>query len=316
MAFIEKENKNLKHYRQKRIFTASARAAMHFILQSRMHSDPRGILLPSYIGLSKIEGSGVFDPVRTSAMPYDFYHLDQYLRPDMEALEEQLRSDNFQLVFLIHYFGVPQVSVEQFVTLCHRYGVHVIEDCAHTLLGGLEGRRLGTYGDYAIFSIHKSTSCLDGGFLLDHTGSLDSAKMPAHLRIAPATLTEFANTDIESASRQRLLNYHTVTEWLKSLPQLKPLFEKIPTGSVPLNYPIIVSQGKRKLLYHKLIESAIFPTALYHTLIEQITPQRFASSHFVSANILNLPTHADIQQDDLERYEQVLRKVTNEVFSI
>ena len=62
MAFIEKENKNLLNYLHKRIFTASARAAMLFILQSRMYSDPRGILLPSYIGLSKIEGSGVFDP--------------------------------------------------------------------------------------------------------------------------------------------------------------------------------------------------------------------------------------------------------------
>ena len=314
MAFIEKESKILQRHRGRRVFTASARAAMTFILLARKRADPRGILLPSYIGISKIEGSGVFDPIRACAIDYAFYRLDQRLRPDLSALEEQLRSGAFQLIFLIHYFGLPQVEVEQFVAMCRRYDVQVIEDCAHTLLGGLQGRRLGTYGDYSIFSIHKSTSTMDGGFLLDHTGKLDSATLPKQLRISPATLAEFADTDIDASSRQRLRNYQVVAGWLSSMPQLEPIFERVPVGAVPLNCPVIVGQGKREQLYFNLIKRGILPTALYHTLIPEIAPERFPQSHFVSANILNLPTHADIGEADLAVYEQALREATSEVF--
>lgn len=315
MAFIEKESKDLRPYRGRRIFTASARAAMTFILQARKRADARGILLPSYIGLSKIEGSGVFDPIRASAIDHAFYQVDQRLRPDLGALEEQLRNGAFQLVFLIHYFGLPQVDVEQFVALCRRFDVRVIEDCAHTLLGGLEGRRLGSYGDYAIFSIHKSTATVDGGFFLDHTGELDVDALPGPFRIAPATLAEFADTDLEASSRRRLRNYQAVAGWLRSIPQLEPMFDSVPAGAVPLNCPVIVAQGKREELYFKLIEREVLPTALYHTLIPEITPEQFPQSHFVSANILNLPTHADIGEADLARYEQALREAASEVFS-
>jgi dTDP-4-amino-4,6-dideoxygalactose transaminase len=315
MAFIEKENKDLRSYRSGRIFTASARAAMTFILQAHKRMDPRGILLPAYIGLSKIEGSGVFDPIRTSAIDYAFYPVDERLRPDLDALESQLRSDAFQLVFLIHYFGVPQVDVEQFVALCHRYRVKVIEDCAHTLLGGLEGRRLGSYGDYAIFSIHKSTATPDGGFFLDHGGVLDVTSLPPAMRIAPATLAEFSDTDLEASARRRLSNYEAVQQWVASLPQLTPMFDRIPAGAVPLNFPVIVSQGKREQLYFNLIGREILPTALYHTLIPEISAQQFPHSHFVCTNILNLPTHADINQTRLAAYEETLRGAIHEVFS-
>jgi dTDP-4-amino-4,6-dideoxygalactose transaminase len=315
MAFIDKENKDLRSYRSGRTFTASARAAMTFILQAHKRMDPRGILLPAYIGLSKIEGSGVFDPIRTSAIDYAFYPVDECLRPDLNALEAQLRSGLFQLVFLIHYFGVPQVDVKQFVALCHRYGVKVIEDCAHTLLGGIEGRRLGSYGDYAIFSIHKSTATPDGGFFLDHGRVLDAANLPPAMSIAPATLAEFADTDLEASASHRLRNYETVNQWVSSLPQLTPMFERIPPGAVPLNFPVIVSQGKREQLYFNLIGREILPTALYHTLIAEISAQQFPHSHFVCTNILNLPTHADINQSHLATYEEALREAVHEVFS-
>jgi len=314
MAFIEKENKSLEPYRSRRILTASARAAMTFILQARSSVDARGILLPSYIGISKIEGSGVFDPIRASNIAFDFYPLDQRLRPDLVALENQLKSGNFQLVLLIHFFGLPQVNVEYFAALCKRYNVKLIEDCAHTLLGGLSGRRLGSYGDYAIFSIHKSTGTVDGGFFLDHTCKLDCESLPEEFCISQRTLADFANTDLKASSRRRLQNYRAVAGWVNSIPQLVPIFDKLPIGAVPLNFPVIVEQGKREQLYFKLIDRDILPTALYHTLIPEINSECFPHSHFVSANILNLPTHSDISDSDLVRYENTLIEVTREVF--
>ena len=163
---IDKEAKSLNSLLGSKKWTSSARSAMLHILQESKLADSRGILLPSYIGLSAIEGSGVFDPVRTSGIPYEFYNLDRGLKPDLISLKKQLKSGKFQLVFLIHYFGCPQVDVEAFCNLCHKYDVQVIEDCAHTITGGMGGRRLGTFGNYAIFSIHKSTTSYSGGFFL------------------------------------------------------------------------------------------------------------------------------------------------------
>jgi dTDP-4-amino-4,6-dideoxygalactose transaminase len=315
MAFIEKEAKKLSAYTVPRCYTASARAAMTHILAAKKRRDSRGILLPAYIGLSKIEGSGVFDPIRATGMAHDFYRLDPRLRPDLAALETQLASGRYQLLFLIHYFGVPQVDTEAFVALCHRYGVQVIEDCAHTLLGGLGGRRLGTYGDYAIFSLHKSIGSHDGGFFLDHCADLGMLPLdPAH-RISAETLATLANTDLRAASEQRLRNYQEVASWVRDLPGVELMFDDIPEYAVALNCPIIVSEGRREALYFALIEADILPTALYHTLIASISPTRFPDSVFVSNNILNLPTHPDIGDDDHARYEAALKAAIQKVMS-
>lgn len=315
MAFIEKEAKNLRPYMAARHYTASARAAMIHILAAKKRRDPRGILLPAYIGLSKIEGSGVFDPIRTTGIAHAFYRLDTRLRPDLDALEAQLQTGLYQLVFLIHYFGVPQVDVERFVELCHRYGAQVIEDCAHTLLGGLGGQRLGTYGDYAIFSVHKSIATEDGGFFLDNRGDLADVPLDAAMRISAQTLATLASTDVPAASEQRLRNYERVAGWVRELPGVELMFERIPEHAVPLNCPVIVLDGKREAFYFTLIEAGILPTALYHTLIPEIGLTQFADSAYVSSHILNLPTHPDIGPDDFARYEAVLNAAIHEVVS-
>lgn len=314
MAFIEKESKRLRQFHKPRVFTASARAAMTHILRTRLALDPRGILLPAYIGLSKIEGSGVFDPIRATGIPYAFYRVNERLEPNMEMLESLLRSGRFQLAFLIHYFGCAQIEPARFIRLCHAYDVQVVEDCAHTLTGGLGSTKLGDEGDYAIFSIHKSTATVDGGFFLDHAKGVVDFPLAAGEEISRETLAMYANTDVLAASRRRLSNYRAVTERLAGLSGLTPFFATIPDGAVPLNLPVLVADGKREALYFKLQEKGVLATALYHTLIPEISEESFPSSHFVSRNILNLPTHPDICDSDLGRYCDVLESCVRETF--
>ena len=310
---IDKEAKSDNHLLGSRQWTSSARTAMLHILQATKASDPRGILLPSYIGLSPIEGSGVFDPIRASGMPYEFYNMDRELKPNLTSLIDQLKSGKFQLVFLIHYFGCPQVDVEAFCDLCHDYGVRVIEDCAHALTGGLSDRPLGTFGDYAIFSIHKSTTSNAGGFFYDHNNLLCCAKISQEKEIDIQSLGIFANTDLHGLALSRLKNYKKVASWVNSASGVRLFFGDIGCGDVPLNCPIIVERGLREALYFKLIEKGVIPTALYHTLIPEIDSNRFPDPHFVAKNILNLPTHQCLNSSDMERYEDVLKEAICEV---
>lgn len=312
MAFIEKESKDLKPFFLQRKYTASARAAMTHILQVKKKESSKGILLPAYIGLSKVEGSGVFDPILKTGINYEFYNLNNRLSIDFNSVENQLKTEKFQLFFLIHYFGCPQYDTEALVKLCHSYNVRVIEDCAHTLLGGLNGSLLGTFGDYSIFSIHKSTSTMDGGFYFDRCGDLPDLPRESNLHISRISLETFANTDILAASSQRVKNYQHVSTWVRECEGVELFFDSIPENAVPLNCPVVVADGKRSALYAKLVASDILPTALYHTLIPEITEEKFPLSHVVANSIINLPTHPDITTSDYPRYKFILKKAIEE----
>jgi len=311
--FIEKEAKQLPADAFPRVYTRSARAALRHILRARLIHDPRGILLPAYVGLSPKEGSGVLDPVKEAGASFDFYEVSERLVPDLEDLERKLATGRFQLALLIHYFGCPQIDAGDFVRRCRRHHVQVVEDCAHTLLGGLGGERLGAKGAFAIFSIHKSTWLPEGGFFYDHHDQLSRTSLADREALDRPSLEAFSRLDLVSAAQRRRRLYDLVASWVLELPGLELFFPKVPANAVPLNCPVIVANGKREPLYFQLIERGIQPTALYHTLIPELGADRYPKAHQIARNILNLPTHPDILDAHLDAYRGALRASVQEV---
>lgn len=310
---IEKEAKQFNHFYYPRIYTKSARAAFYFILQKLADLNYPGILLPSYIGLSKVEGSGVFDPVLAAKSDFDFYKLDSRLRPDMASLESKLKLGKHKVVFLIHYFGIPQTDISAFVNLCRKYKCLVIEDCAHSILGGRKDKPLGQTGDFSIFSIHKLTPTEDGGFFYDNSQLLKNYSVPKNLDIPEETLKKFASYDIHQANEKRFENYYLMRDLLKKYEEFEIMYPEIDSNIVPLNCPVLVRNSKREKVYFKLIERKILTTALYHTLIPQISAQEFADSHFVAKNIINFPTHQDVEPRDLIKVDEALNEILIEL---
>ncbi len=97
-----------------------------------------------------------------------FYPVTPTLDVDLASIERLLAS-GAEALLVIHYFGFPQ-PIEEISRLAGRFGVKLIEDCAHALLGEREGRPLGTSGDAAIFSLRKFLPIPDGGALVLKTG--------------------------------------------------------------------------------------------------------------------------------------------------
>ncbi len=93
-----------------------------------------------------------------------FYRVTPTLEADLEAVE-QLLKQGADALLVIHYFGFTQ-PVEELSRLARRFGVKLIEDCAHALLGESGGRPLGTTGDAAIYSLRKFLPIPDGGALI------------------------------------------------------------------------------------------------------------------------------------------------------
>jgi Mor family transcriptional regulator len=263
---IEKEAKKKSIILLQRNFTNSAREGLLYILRDNYLAQPKkGILLPAYIGLSKIEGSGIFDPVRDTKIKYSFYKLNKKLEPNLKDIKEKLGTGKFSLILLVHYFGCCQTQLSKFIKLCKSYNVKIIEDCAHTLLSGTKiNSQLGKIGDYSIFSIHKTLHTQTGGFYYDLKKDLKKRRTKINKRV----FSEFALTDINEILRIRYNNFKFVYNLIKKKKNVKNFFHHVPKNCVPLNCPIIVKEGFREKLYFSLIKNNIFPTALYHTLIK------------------------------------------------
>lgn len=80
---------------------------------------------------------------------------------------EALITTQTKLIVVVHYAGVA-CDMDEIMAIARRYGVVVVEDNAHGLLGKYKGQYLGSFGALATLSFHetKNISCGEGGALL------------------------------------------------------------------------------------------------------------------------------------------------------
>jgi dTDP-4-amino-4,6-dideoxygalactose transaminase len=77
----------------------------------------------------------------------------QTLAPDMKSLEENC-SQNTLAVLVQHLFGIP-VRMDYIKAFSSRAGIWLIEDAAQGLGGSIDGKPLGTTGDFGLFSFGR-----------------------------------------------------------------------------------------------------------------------------------------------------------------
>ncbi len=137
-------------------FFRNARSALAQVFtQCGLHNNH--ILVPGYICKSVIE------PIIWSGSTPVFYNLNDDLSVDETDFEAKLVDADAAIV--THFFGIPQ-HIDRLAELCRRQQVILIEDCAHALMGALNGAPLGSLGDYSIASTIKFCPGIDGGILI------------------------------------------------------------------------------------------------------------------------------------------------------
>jgi dTDP-4-amino-4,6-dideoxygalactose transaminase len=69
-------------------------------------------------------------------------------------------------VIMTHMFGYP-AKIKELSQICKKYSIPLIEDASHAHGAEVDGKKLGTYGDISVFSLHqrKTLSVGDGGIL-------------------------------------------------------------------------------------------------------------------------------------------------------
>jgi perosamine synthetase len=98
----------------------------------------------------------------------------------LEDLKKKLTL-SVKAVMVYHIAGYP-ANMAQIAEMCRDRGIPLIEDCNNAIGATLDGRSVGAYGDYAVFSLYpnRQINGIDGGLLA--TPDSSTAKRAARLR--------------------------------------------------------------------------------------------------------------------------------------
>lgn len=137
---------------------ASGRAAIFSMAQAISNGQKRTAYLPVFHCGVEVEA------FLRAGFRVKFYRVQGNLQVNL-ADASNLDFVPGDLFFVIHYFGFPQ-PIDEIATFCSERKLSLVEDCAHGLYSKNGERLLGSYGDWAIFSMRKSLALPNGGGLL------------------------------------------------------------------------------------------------------------------------------------------------------
>lgn len=298
---IEKTAKLLLNYRRSCAYFDSAREGFSYLL-AKYARQGCAVLLPSYIGVSANEGSGIFDPVKKNRVPFMFYNMDKKLNIDIDSYRRELSyaSEHYALVvvLIVHYFGFVDPQYALVCQIARDAEAIIVEDEAHALFTDYVDDTSGRWGDYSIFSLHKMLPLSKGGMVRDNKNSGALGEI-FNRKTKESELIEILQYDFKAISRRRKANANILYERLSDVQGISFLRDNGETVT-PQTVPITISQNIRNDFYFTLNSAGYGVVSLYHTLIDDISEMDFSSSVALSRVITNLPVHQDIAPDAIE----------------
>lgn len=111
--------------------------------------------------------------VQAGLFPY-FADIDPHTGSlDLYSVEKALKRHIIEGIMVVHYGGMP-VDLDGFRGLSKKYGIPLIEDCAHAMGATYKGERIGKDSLIACFSFHavKNLATGDGGMICTNTDSI------------------------------------------------------------------------------------------------------------------------------------------------
>jgi dTDP-4-amino-4,6-dideoxygalactose transaminase len=308
-----------------RLAFASATSALRALLMSCKTGD---VWLPAYIC-----------PKFASAVPphrLRFYPVGEVLEPDVERLDESLRSGDICLG--VDFFGrAPSARFVEFA--CARQDVLFVEDCAQAL-----DTTAPPWGDWRIFSPRKLLGVADGGVLVptsrkaDPIGIESRPDLSSVGRVLPQLMRfedtlEFSSEawhlanqkkelelglnegrisrlawemlgllDVEAPAARRRDNFAVLGERLGEW----AFFDDPRPRFAPLGFPVLLAEETRDAVRNELIAERIFPAIHWDHLLAP--PESFDAEHRLSRRLLTLPCDHRYTPADMERVARVFEK--------
>ena len=147
-------------------YVHAARTAIHKALSLLNLRGGDEILAPAYHCGSEV------DVMLKAGAEVHLFRVSSAGQIDIDDLQKRITSRT-KAIYVIHYFGFPQ-PLAAIGELCRVRGLYLIEDCALSLLTEVEGRRIGSFGDMAVYNFPKTLQVPDGGALVINNPELQS----------------------------------------------------------------------------------------------------------------------------------------------
>ncbi|WP_347107873.1 DegT/DnrJ/EryC1/StrS family aminotransferase [Paenarthrobacter sp. S56] len=256
----------------------------------------------------------------TGATPV-FADIDpDYYTLDAASVESKI-TDRTAAIMPVHLYGHP-FDVDGIGALAEKHGVKVFEDAAQAHGAAVNGRKVGTFGDFAMFSLYPTKNMTSGEGGMVSTGLADVER---RLRLLRNQGMERQYENELVGFNCRMTNIHAaigrvqltkVDAWTKTRQDNAAFFdaniEGVVTPKVREGYEHVYHQytirigddrdGFAKALREEhQVGCGVYYPIPNHRLAPFQTSDDLPETEEAATHVLSIPVHPSLSQDDLER---------------
>jgi len=312
------------------IATSSGTAALHTALKCLGIKEKDSVITTafSFIATSNAilfcGAKPIFCDIDPSTFNIDSYKIKKILK----------KNSSIKAILCVHLFGLP-CNIEEIRDICKQKGLFLIEDCAQAHGAEYNYKKVGSFGDCAIFSFYatKNMTTAEGGMIttnnkllasrcrqfINHGRTSNNRFSVLGYNYRPTDITSSIGLaqlkKINSMNSRRIKNANCLTKNLKLINSITTPFAPKGYKHVFHQYVIKTKKDRKKLIQHLLqnqIESAIFyPMPIYRQKIYRKLGYGglyLKNTQNICRQVLSLPVHPALKKEDLEKIVRVLKK--------
>jgi dTDP-4-amino-4,6-dideoxygalactose transaminase len=165
----------------RRYFYRARNAIYHLFRALRSTTERLMVLAPDYNSGNEVLA------MQAAGATLRYCPVDRNMRLDPIEVGRLCERYNPDILYVIHYAGWPQ-PMPALVDLCRRRHMLLVEDCALALLSELDGRPLGSFGDWSVFCLYKTLPLPNGALLVRNRAPLDALERLRLRAVGPASV--------------------------------------------------------------------------------------------------------------------------------
>ena len=137
-----------KYFQVKNVFLFNmGRSALFFLLKNINIGSGDEVIIQAFTCVA------VTDPILWTGAKPVYIDVDKSLNIDPVLLEKSI-SKKTKAIIVQHTFGIS-AQIILIKKIAQKYNIFLIEDCAHSLGATYNGKKIGTFGDAALFSFGR-----------------------------------------------------------------------------------------------------------------------------------------------------------------
>lgn len=256
----------------------------------------------------------------------NFYNLD------CKKLEDKI-TKNTCAIMPVHVFGNP-CDVEALEEIAKKYGLKIIYDACHAFGVKYKNQSVLNFGDLSVLSFHatKVYNTFEGGAIISNSKEMKikidklknfgiesensliapglNGKMNEFQAIIGLLQLKYISLAIEK--REKSFNYfYSKLKDIKGIKVLEKNLNVVPNYAY---FPIVVDETKygsnRDFLFEEYKNQNIIARKYFYPLVSRLSPfsndvsaspELLPVAEYISKNILCLPLHTGLSDDDCER---------------